>query len=89
MRLRQIAGVTVAEGEESAEENEEGEDGKGREGPPLKAKGLPKDGNITERVEPEEVNPVRNGGTAANNEDKLPCSGAAALAAEANRWFRA
>jgi hypothetical protein len=69
MRIRQIAGVAVAEGEEGAEEDEEGEHRKGREGSPLEAKGLPEDGSVAERAEPEEVNPIGNGGAAANKDE--------------------
>jgi hypothetical protein len=58
----------MAESEEGAEEDEEGKHGKDYERPPLEAKGLPEDGSIAERVEPEEVNPIGNGGAAANND---------------------
>ena len=42
---------------------------KADEGPPLEAKGLPEDGSVAERAEPEEVDPIGNGSAAAN-EDK-------------------
>src|ERR1700722_10892722 len=68
MCIGQVGGVAVAQHEKCAEQNEERERREYREGSPFEAKALPKDGCKAERAEPEQVNPVGDGGAAADED---------------------
>ena len=72
VRLRQIVPMAAAESEESAEEDEKGDHRRDCESSPLKPKGLPEDGREAERAEPLQIDPIRDGGAAAdeNQDDK-------------------
>src|ERR1700722_10553712 len=68
MRIGQVGGVAVAQYEKRAEEDHERERREYRERSPLEAEALPKDGCEAERTEPEQVNPVGDGGAAADKD---------------------
>src|ERR1700722_2669455 len=58
--------MAVPQHEKRAEQDEERERREYRERSPFEAKALPKDSGIPERAEPEQVNPVGDGGAAAD-----------------------
>ena len=69
VRVRQVGGMAVAQREKCGEQNDEGQRREDREGSPFEAKALPEDACIAERAEPEQVNPVGDGGSAADEDE--------------------
>ena len=68
VRIGQIGGVAVPKQEKRAEENQKGERREDGERSPFEAKGLPEDCCEAERAEPEQVNPIGDGGAAADED---------------------
>jgi hypothetical protein len=66
--LGQIVDVGAPEYRKDSEEDGEGDDGEGSKDAPLKSGRPPEDGGVAERAVPEQIDPIREGGAAAEED---------------------